>query len=237
MFKGELPSQTTINGSTGSKFALKLRTESTLSPSIRTKNTGLVPALAGNDSENANILILLVYLITKSPMKPQLSHSNDMKKFTFDLMDALRSPIITFSTSWADCIPKRIKEIIPMARMLALHSKEEMATLPEVSAYIYTRSLESPMSSEWVNIYLWASCTVCETYFKEDRWQELSAQRQLSQYEESLMNNLRRWIYEKRRKAVKITLKEESAPEEIKSVEEIQISKEPLKQLQLQFEF
>lgn len=153
----------------------------------------------------------------------------------FDLLDALNSPIITFTTLWADCIPKRILDTIPIARMKALAVGDEMATLPEVSAYIMTRTFESPMSSEWVNIYTWVSCTVCEEYFKEDHWKEVTHSKNLSSYELCKLTQLRRWIYEKRRKALDVKIKNEKKLNVPDNLDQIPIN--PLKQLQLQFEF
>jgi hypothetical protein len=138
-----------------------------------------------------------------------------MRDYAFDILDALNAPVITFSWSWADSIPQRVKQIIPQARMVALMKKEEMATYPEVVAYMITRTFEAPMHGEWVDIYMHVSCTVCEQYFNEDHWDELHAPRELQQYDMSLLNQLRRFIYEKRRKSLKEKLKTEKNEQRI----------------------
>jgi hypothetical protein len=123
---------------------------------------------------------------------------------TFDLIDALRSPVLTNDTSWADCIPKRILEIIPIARLKAMRLGEQMATLPECIAYIMTRSMIAPMTSEWVNIYTYLGCKVCQDWFGEDHWDKITDRKTLSNYEEEqYLKPLRRHIYEKRRQLLK----------------------------------
>lgn len=141
------------------------------------------------------------------------------ENWIFDIMDALRSPILTHSQAWSDCIPKRILDIIPTARMAAILKKEELATFPEAVAFIMTRTMEAPMYREWVNIYTHVCCTVCEQYWKQDHWDELTDSRTLNQEEEELLERLRRWIYEKRRKVLRERMKAEKKAAKLESVE------------------
>jgi hypothetical protein len=164
--------------------------------------------------------------------------SREVDAQVFNILDALQSPIITFTTLWADCIPKRILDVIPMARMKSLALQEELASIPEVAIYLITRSLESPMDTEWVNIYTWAGCMVCEEYFNEDHWKEVTYSKTLGSDEQRYLKDLRRFIYEKRRKALRDRLKSESSLQSLNSKQAIEeLPKQPLKQLQLQFEF
>ncbi len=87
--------------------------------------------------------------------------------------------------------------------------KEELATFPEAVAFIMTRTMEAPMYSEWVNIYTHVCCTVCEQYWKEDHWDEVTDRKTLTRDEEELLERLRRWIYEKRRKILKERIRAE----------------------------
>jgi hypothetical protein len=132
-----------------------------------------------------------------------------MSDVAFDLIDALQSPVLTHDISWADCIPKRILDVIPMARMASLMKKEELATYPEVCAFLITRAMIAPMTSEWTDIYCHVSCKVCEEYFHEDHWEKINAKRQLSNYDNlySLLP-LRQHIYNKRRDILKQRMKE-----------------------------
>ena len=143
----------------------------------------------------------------------------------FDLMDALKSPILTYSQAWADTIPERLLKIIPIARIINLMTKEETATNPEVLAFIYTRTLEAPMSSEWVSIYSHLTCKVCEQYWKEDRWSATETLKELSEYDTNYyLKPLRRFIYEKRRKILKERMKQEA-----KIIVPVCIAKEQIK--------
>lgn len=134
-----------------------------------------------------------------------------MTYYSFDLIDALQSPILTHDVSWADTIPERLKKVIPMARMKALmiESEKDLATLPEVLAFMYTRVMIAPLTGEWFEIYMNVSCNVCEEWFHEDHWKTLDAKRELSTYEQTqFLLPLRQFIYERRRKILKERLKE-----------------------------
>jgi len=125
----------------------------------------------------------------------------------FDLIDALQSPILTFSTAWADTIPERIIQIIPMARMAALMKNEETATFAEASVYIYTRTLEAPMCSEWTSIYTHVSCQTLQDWLGEDRWDTIGASKELSPSLNAQLDRLRYHIYDKRRSILKARMK------------------------------
>lgn len=131
-----------------------------------------------------------------------------MKDGAFDLIDALHAPILTFSASWADSIPDRLKQIMPLARMAALIKGEEMATYPEIVAYLITRSHEAPMDYEWTDIYTHVSCKVCEQWFQEDHWEAVRAPKELSTWLQGQLDDLRRHIYRKRRERLKKQINE-----------------------------
>jgi hypothetical protein len=135
-----------------------------------------------------------------------ISKSNEKKaadEYSFNLMDALRSPVITASPMWADTIPARLLRELPLARMKALKKGEQMATYLECSIYLYTASLEAPMTHDWTTITCHVSCKVLEDLFNEDHWQELRATKVLNDYLMSELNKLRHSIYSKRRDLLK----------------------------------
>jgi hypothetical protein len=137
--------------------------------------------------------------------------SKEVDNFVFDIMDMLGSPIITYSASWKDSIPMRLIDAIKLSRMTAKMQGSELATYPEVCAYIMTAIMEFPMHGEWVDIYLHVSCTVCEEYWNENHWEDVQARRQLTDYENKyILLPLRRWLYEKRRKITKERMKNDS---------------------------
>jgi len=124
-------------------------------------------------------------------------------------MDALESPILTHSQAWADTIPQRLLAQVTVARLANMVQKKETATDVEVAIFIYTRSLEAPMSSEWADIYFHITCKVLEQYFGENHWDDIKAPKDLDDYSINyLLGPLRKHIYEKRRKILKQRMKE-----------------------------
>ena len=129
--------------------------------------------------------------------------------FVLDFMDLLQSPIIVYPSQWQDAVPKHLLNNITMARMLTQMRGEHMASLTEVVAYMMPRTFESPMASEWVNIYTWCGLQYATTFLKTGQikaMEELAPQ-QLSEYEMGLLKRLRVWIYEKRRQTIKERMK------------------------------
>ncbi len=142
----------------------------------------------------------------KVNIKPNKKLVSDL---VFDMMDCLTSPVIVFRSVWQDTIPKDILDNISMSRMISLMLKEEMASITEVVAYMMPRTLEAPMSSEWTRIYTWCGLQYAKSFKKKSMVEAMNdiAPSELSQYEESLLTNLRIWIYNKRREALKVSLK------------------------------
>jgi hypothetical protein len=125
----------------------------------------------------------------------------------FDMLDILRSPIITFDASWADCLPKRLLDLVTLSRTAKMMLHEEEASDPEAA-------FDAPMSRDWSEIYIHISCKVCEQYWQEDHWNSVQAKRELTEYEDKyLLKPLRKFIYDRRRKALKEKMKEEKKTE------------------------
>jgi len=136
--------------------------------------------------------------------KPAMKREVD--GFVFDLMDVITSPLITYSTSWADCIPESLKIDVCMAKMISALKKEYTASIPEVVAYMMTRTLEAPMQREWVNIYCYCTTIYAKEWMKKKLPKDVAVN-EIDEYEQSLLKRLRDWIYEKRRQYVKDKLK------------------------------
>mgnify|MGYP000044142112 CR=1 FL=1 len=144
--------------------------------------------------------------IKEKILKPNKKRDND---FVFNFMDCLTSPIIVFKSAWQDTIPKDILKNIKLSRLLSSMQQEEMASLTEALAYMMPRTYEAPMPTEWVNIYTWLGLQYAGQFKNTDQLDAMKeiAPKALSEYEMGLLNNLRRWIYDKRRKALKDKLK------------------------------
>jgi hypothetical protein len=155
-------------------------------------------------------------LFEEPTTSPEPSHpEEDNYDYCFDLIDALNAPIITYSEQWADTMPKRFIKMLPTARLAAILQHEPLATLLECALYIYTRTLLAPMPVHWVNIYIHVSCQTLSDWFGEDRWDAMNAPRTLSEEEQSQLLDLRRRIYETRRKVLKQRVKDETKAEKV----------------------
>jgi hypothetical protein len=141
-----------------------------------------------------------------------------VKEAEFHLMDALQSPVLTHDASWADCIPQRLLNEIRMERLCMLMQHKEYAGDAECVAFMMTRIMNGLLSHDWVEIYIHLGCSVCESHWKEDHWEELQAQRKLTEYQEAyLLKGLRNWIYKRRREHLRKSLSrpDKAAPEDI----------------------
>ena len=162
--------------------------------------------------ENLNVLQLdfgfeVKPTLTKEKVRKRTK--KDKNDFVFDFMDCLASPIIVFKSAWQDTIPKDILGRIKLSRIICSMTKEKMASLTETLAYIMPRTYEAPMPTEWVNIYTWLGLQYVIQFKNNDQLSAMTeiAPSELSEYEIGLLNNLRRLIYDKRRKALKEKLK------------------------------
>ena len=86
---------------------------------------------------------------------------------------------------------------------------DKMASLTETLAYMMPRTYEAPMQTEWANIYTWLGLQYAMQTKSKDQLEAMIeiAPKELSDYEKGLLKNLRLWIYDKRRKALKGILK------------------------------
>lgn len=144
--------------------------------------------------------------VQKRTLKSNKKRTND---FVFNMMDCLSSPIIVFKSAWQDAIPQDILKNVKSSRLLSSMQQEEMASLTEALAYMMPRTYEAPLPTEWVNIYTWLGLQYASQFKNKEQANAMTeiAPIKLSEYEMGLLNNLRRWIYDKRRKALKDELK------------------------------
>ena len=149
----------------------------------------------------------------KKTLKSSNKRSSD---FVFDFMDCLSSPIIVFKSAWQDTIPKDILGRIKLSRIICSMAKEKMASLTETLAYMMPRTYEAPMQTEWVNIYTWLGLQYAMQSRSNGQLEAMTeiAPKELSDYEMGMLNNLRKWIYDKRRKALKDILKKNKVSKE-----------------------
>jgi hypothetical protein len=151
-------------------------------------------------------------LAKEKVVKPTKKHKSD---FVFDLIDCLASPIIVFKSAWQDTIPKDILGRIKLSRIMCSMTGDKMASLTETLAYMMPRTYEAPMQTEWANIYTWLGLQYAMQTKSKDQLDAMIeiAPKELSDYEKGLLKNLRLWIYDKRRKALKDILKKNKISE------------------------
>jgi hypothetical protein len=135
----------------------------------------------------------------KKAKKPAI---RDSEKEIEEIIGCLTDPIITWPSPWMDTIPERVKEQIPIERMLMnmmyLHGKipERTGTDAEALAYIYPRTLEAPLDRDWTDIYVYLGNQLAKSTgseFPDDmKMDSLPAGLQRK------LDHLKRWIYEKR---------------------------------------
>ncbi|QLG44685.1 hypothetical protein [Costertonia aggregata] len=142
--------------------------------------------------------------------KAQKSSKTKNKDFVFDLMDFMTSPIIVYESAWKDSIPEDMMKNVKLSRLLTNLQMEEMASHTEALVYMMPRTFEAPLPMEWVNIYTWLGLQYAKQFKSKEQLKVVSdiAPKELSDYEKGLLDNLRRWIYDQRRKALKVRLKD-----------------------------
>jgi hypothetical protein len=145
------------------------------------------------------------------PLSGQSSKAFDLENAIDELAGALTDPIIVWPMGgWGHSLPEKIKGDITIHRMLQLMKHEEgVAAWPEVCAYLFTVTLERPVSREWTDIYLYAM-----TQYMEDSMPADTKKESLDQYEMQLLDRFRRWLWEARHKARKQRRKEERSSRE-----------------------
>ena len=124
----------------------------------------------------------------------------DLDKGIEELVGAICDPIIAFPSAWIDSIPEALKSQIKLDRLIMCmrYSKGEevTATDSEALAYMFPRTLESPLDHDWVEIYLYLGNQYAKskgTEIPEDIKKE-----QLSEYLMYKLDDLKSFIYRAR---------------------------------------
>ncbi|KKL87971.1 hypothetical protein LCGC14_1929390 [marine sediment metagenome] len=117
-----------------------------------------------------------------------------------DLVGALTDPIIVYPSGWQDTLPDWIKPQITLERIIMNIRVSKEGGVPvgdtEALAYIYPRTMESPMNEQWVRIYMYVfnqAMKLKKTEVPEDLKSE-----KLSDYDMEHLNELKGWIYQRR---------------------------------------
>ena len=109
-----------------------------------------------------------------------------------NMVGTLTDPVIVYDPGWD--VPKQLKAEIQLARMAQLIRKEEgVATDVEAMTYLNNASLVAPMRSEWAEIYMYLFTKVMGDKTPEDLRKE-----EITDYEEGLLLEFKRWLWRQR---------------------------------------
>ena len=117
-----------------------------------------------------------------------------------DLVGALCDPIIVYPSGWQDTLPDWVKPQITLERLIMNAKVIKEGGVPvgdtEALAYIYPRTMEAPLSEQWFRIYMYVFNQAMK--FKKTEVPEDLKSEKLSDYDMQELNQLKRWIYERR---------------------------------------
>jgi hypothetical protein len=117
-----------------------------------------------------------------------------------ELVGALCDPIIVYPSPWKDDLPDWIKPQITLERLVmnmkVMHDGGVPVGDTEVLVYIFPRTMEEPMSEQWMRIYTYVFTQAMK--FKKVEVPEDLRCESLSDYDMRELNDLKTWIYQKR---------------------------------------
>jgi len=126
-----------------------------------------------------------------------LTTEKQIEKGISDLVGALTDPIITWPSPWMEDIPDRLKDRVPLERLImcARAQKGETPTATDVEAliYMFPRTLEAPIGRDWTDIYLYLGTKVFGKETPEDIRKDTLDEQQMRD-----LKHLKDWIYERR---------------------------------------
>jgi len=108
---------------------------------------------------------------------------------------------------WETPIPDWINSAITMERLIenikAARGEYVTGTDTEAMYYLSTASLVAPIGSDWTDIYMYLFTRSMRRHKKETDIPADLVHESLSQYQQQLLDGLKRWIYNTRVKARK----------------------------------
>jgi len=144
---------------------------------------------------------------TTSQGSPAPQTSNIPKNIDWieEMAGALTDPIIVYpSPGWMDALPEPLLKRLPIERLLYLNlciagkANIEEALDIEAVLYMYPRTMEAPMPSEWNRIYLYLGTKVMGDACPDD-----IKEKELSNWEMGLLRNFKLWLRARKVKARK----------------------------------
>ena len=122
------------------------------------------------------------------------------EKWIGDVVGVFCDPIIVYPSGWEDTLPDWIKQQITLERLIMNVKSMKEGGVPvgdtEVLAYMYPRTMESPLTEQWQRIYFYVfnqAMKMKKTEVPEDLKSE-----KLTDYDMQQLNHLKNWIYDTR---------------------------------------
>ena len=117
-----------------------------------------------------------------------------------DLVGALCDPVIVYPSPWKDDLPDWVKPQITLERLVMNMKVVHEGGVPvgdtEALAYIFPRTMEEPLSEQWMRIYTYAF-TQAMKFKKVEVPEDLKCE-SLSDYDMRELKDLKTWIYQQR---------------------------------------
>lgn len=118
-----------------------------------------------------------------------------------DVVGALYDPIIVFPAGgWENDLPDWIKPQITLERLIMNMKVMKDGGVPvgdtEALAYMYPRTMEAPMPEQWYRIYMYIFTQAMK--FKKTEVPEDLRSEKLTDYDMHQLDDLKRFIYQKR---------------------------------------
>lgn len=159
--------------------------------------------LPRQEVERKDLNLFLFPELKEEPVLEVLSPSSISKLTTSlrseDVMAAMTDPVIIYGL-WGDAVPQWLKKQIRIDRLRLLEAKiREIGTDSEALAYICTGSLSFPLNHDWATIYQYLLTKIFSFLGKEVP-DDLKVEK-ISSFQESLLSDLKHWIYRVRRRS------------------------------------
>jgi len=139
------------------------------------------------------------------------AHAPD--RWISDLVGTFFDPIIVMPGGWGDTLPEWIKGQITLERLVenmkSTKGEQPTGTDAEATAYLYTASLNAPLSEQWTRIYIYVASTTMAKFNKEAELPQGIKVESLSDYDMQELNRLKEWLYRQRTRARQESEKEE----------------------------
>lgn len=133
----------------------------------------------------------------------------DPKTSLEDMIGSMFEPLIVFPGGWADTIPDWVRGQVELDRMAQVMEaakkgrRPEEGTDSEAMVYLYTASFIAPMPPEAVETYLWLGRKVMGKRYPKGMAEELRIPEELGPEQRRFLDDLKRWIWRKRKEGRK----------------------------------